>query len=204
MDNVNIIEGSINELKDVYQQFTQDFAVDELKGYAQLEFLLTQKGYKLLLAKDRKTNETIGYAFIYVLQHVKAIWLDYMAIMEGFRNAGYGTTLFNKMVQYNQDGLGLFVEVELPTEGPDKENQIRRINFYERLGAKRLHIPYEFPTNHGGFPMYLYFKPNVHVIPKKLIQESLAEVFEIIHSDVLNRNQILQNILPKVKDEYFK
>lgn len=203
MDNIDLVVGSINDLRDVYQQLIQDFAVDELKSYAQLEFLMTGKSYKLLLAKDRLIDETIGYAFIYELQQIKAIWLDYMAIIGRFRNEGYGTTLFNKVVQYNQDGLGLFVEVEIPTDGPEKENQLRRINFYERLGAKRLHIPYEFPANHGGFPMYLYFKPHVQVLLKKQIQESIAEVFENIHTDVRNRDQILKSFLPTVEDEYF-
>lgn len=205
MSDIEIVDGGIHELKDVYQQYINDFAIDELKKYEQLEFLLSRKNYKLLLLKDRTINEIVGYTFIYELKQLNSIWLDYIAVMKKYRNQGYGTLLFNKILHYNEDGLGVFIEVEIPEEGHNKENQLRRIKFYERLGVKKLHLSYLFPTYNGGFPMFLYFRPssNIQKLPKKLIQEAITEVFENIHTDVKNREHILRKFFSTIEDEHF-
>jgi GNAT superfamily N-acetyltransferase len=205
LSDIEIVDGGIHELKDVYQQYINDFAIDELKKYEQLEFLLSRKNYKLLLLKDRTINEIVGYTFIYELKQLNSIWLDYIAVMKKYRNQGYGTLLFNKILHYNEDGLGVFIEVEIPEEGHNKENQLRRIKFYERLGVKKLHLSYLFPTYNGGFPMFLYFRPssNIQKLPKKLIQEAITEVFENIHTDVKNREHILRKFFSTIEDEHF-
>jgi GNAT superfamily N-acetyltransferase len=204
LSEIEIVAGGMDELKNVYQQLITDFAIDELKSYEQLAFLISRKNYKMLLAKDRTINEIVGYAFVYELKQLDAIWLDYIAIIKKFRNRGYGTILFEKITHYGGE-LGVFIEVEIPEEGHNMENQLRRIKFYERLGAKNLPISYLFPTNNGGFPMYLYFKPssNIQKLPKKLIQEAITEVFENIHTDVQNREHILRKFFSTVEDEHF-
>ncbi|WP_462410810.1 GNAT family N-acetyltransferase [Neobacillus sp. Marseille-QA0830] len=209
LNDIEIIEGELEDLRDVYQRFLQDFPPDEIKKYEHLELLLAKKNYRFLLAKHKIFDEIVGYAFTYEFEHVKAIWLDYMAIDERYRNAGYGTLLFNKIAQSKQDGIiGMFIEVEIPEEedGPKREEQLRRINFYERLGARKLNVPYQLPTNSGGFPMYLYFRPssNVQLLPKKQIQEAIAEVFGYIHSDVNERETILKEFISLIQDEHFK
>ncbi|MCM3766377.1 GNAT family N-acetyltransferase [Neobacillus niacini] len=202
MADLYIVDGGINELKNVYQLFAKDFPIEERKTYDQLEFLLSKKKYKLLVAKQRNNNELVGYAFIYELEQVNAIWLDYMAVNKEFRNKGYGAILLNHLAQYKQDGLGLFFEVEIPVEGENKNNQLRRIHFYERLGAKKLEVGYEFPTSNGGFPMYLFFKASsdLQKLSSKLIREAIAEAFEEIHIDVKNREQILAKVLSTIED----
>jgi GNAT superfamily N-acetyltransferase len=205
LSDIELVDAGINELKDVYQQFINDFAIVELKNYEQLELLISRKNYKLLLAKDRNINEIVGYAFIYELKQLNVIWLDYIAVIKKYRNNGYGTALFNKIIHYNEDGLGVFIEVEIPEEGLIKENQLRRIKFYERLGAKKLHLSYLFPTSNGGFPMFLYFRPasNIRKLPKNLIQEAITDVFENIHTDVKNREHIIRKFFSTIEDENF-
>jgi GNAT superfamily N-acetyltransferase len=197
--DIEIIEGTIDDLEDVYQRFTAYFASDELKSYQQLKLLMSKKNYKLLLAKDPIIDEIVGYAFIYEFNQLQAIWLDYMAIDHPFRGAGYGALLFKKLTNWKQKGFsGVFIEVEIPeeNEGFTRENQLRRINFYERLGAKRLHIRYQLPTNEGGLPMYLYFWPRTDVerLPKEQIREAISEVFTYIHSDIKHTDDILMKI----------
>ncbi|WP_042458810.1 GNAT family N-acetyltransferase [Neobacillus dielmonensis] len=205
MTDIEIVNGGLVELGFVYQHFIKDFAVEELKNFEQLESLLKSGDYKLLLAIDRTNHEKVGYAFIYEFIQNNAIWLDYMAIIHKYRNKGYGKILMNKIANYKQDELGVFFEVEIPVEGQDKENQLRRINFYERLSARRLHINYEFPTNNGGFPMYLYFLPSadLKILSKNLIQEALTEAFECIHTDVKNKAKILSHFFSTIEDEQF-
>jgi GNAT superfamily N-acetyltransferase len=199
-NDIEIIEGSINDLENVYQRFTTYFASDELKSYQHLKLLMSKKNYKLLLAKDPIIEKIVGYAFIYEFDQLQAIWLDYMAIGNQFRGLGYGTLLFKKLTKWKQNGFrGIFIEVEIPeeNEGVMRVNQLRRIRFYEKLGAKKLPIPYQLPTDAGGLPMYLYFweNPNVKRLSKEQIQESIAEVFTIIHSDIKHTNEILKKIL---------
>lgn len=207
LNDIEILEGSINELKDVYARFQNDFPADERKDYAHLEKLMTKRKYRLLLARHKVFNEIIGYAFVYQIDNQKVLWLDYMAIDVKFQNAGYGTLLFNKIAESKEEGIvGMFLEVEIPNEEDGEyQDQIRRIRFYERLGAKRLEFRYELPTNNGGFPMHLYFSPssNVRVLPKEQIKETIASAFEYIHSDVSQRDEILKTFVSEVSDAYF-
>jgi ribosomal protein S18 acetylase RimI-like enzyme len=200
VNDIKIVEGSIDDLENIYQRFTADFASDELKSYQHLKLLMSKRNYKLLLAKDPIIDEIVGYAFIYEFDRLKAIWLDYMAIDNQFRGSGYGALLFKKLTKLKQNGLsGIFIEVEIPeeNEGITRENQLRRIHFYEGLGAKQLPIPYQLPTKEGGLPMYLYFwpSPDVELLPKEQIQEAIAEVFTCIHSDIKHTDDILKKIL---------
>ena len=204
---IELVEGTLHDLKNVYQRFTADFASDELKSYEHLKLLMLKKNYKLLLAKDPIIDEIIGYAFIYEFDRLQAIWLDYMAIDNQFRGSGYGALLFKKLTEWKQNGFsGIFIEVEIPVEdeGVTRENQLRRIRFYERLGAKRLSIPYQLPTNDGGLPMYLYFWPNSHVqkLSKEQIQEAIPEVFTFIHSDVKHKDDILMEFYTLIEDGF--
>jgi GNAT superfamily N-acetyltransferase len=196
VNDIKIVEGSIDDLKNIYQRFTADFASDELKGYEHLKLLMSKKRYKLLLAKDPIIHEVVGYAFIYEFDRLQGIWLDYMAIDNQFRGSGYGALLFKKLTKWKQNRFsGIFIEVEIPVEkeGFTRENQLRRIRFYERLGANRLPIPYQLPTNDGGLPMYLYFwpSPDVEKLPKEQIQEAISETFNYIHSDIKHKDDVL-------------
>ncbi len=167
----------------------EDFPVDELKNYEHFKFLISKKKYKLLLAKHKRLNEIIGYALVYVLDDLKAIWLDYIAIDRRFRGFGYGSLFFNLLVEFKQDFCrGIFMEVEIPGNQGDQNRVIeeRRINFYEKLGARKVNINYFLPTNHGGFPMFFYFKPSpdLPLLSKKQITDAISSAFDYIHSDV--------------------
>jgi hypothetical protein len=204
LNDIEIVEGDINNLKEIYERFESDFPAAERKDYNHLEMLMIRKKYKLLLAKHKVFNEIIGYAFVYEATS-KVLWLDYMAIDMKFQNAGYGTLLFNKIAEMKADGyLGIFLEVEIPDPNVSDERQ-KRVRFYERLGSKKMQFDYKLPTDHGGFPMYLYFKPNpiVHLLPKEIIKESISSAFDYIHSDIRDRDDILKTFLRSIHDEHF-
>lgn len=198
VNDIEIIEGTMDDLENVYQRFTTYFASDELKSYQHLKQLLSKENYKLLMAKDPIIDEIVGYAFIYAFNQLQAIWLDYMAIDSQFRSSGYGAQLFKELTKWDR---GIFIEVEIPEEndGDTRESQLRRITFYERLGAKVLPIPYQLPTNEGCLPMYLYFwqRNDVERPSKEQIQEAITEVFTAIHSDIRHTDDILNRIFPK-------
>lgn len=203
--DMELLEGTMNDLKQIYPLFSEDFACDELKSFEHLKLLMSKKKYKLLLAKDSNMNEVVGYAFIYEFEHLQGVWLDYMAINKAYQGSGFGSLLLKKLINWKQNGFsGLFIEVEIPeeNEGITRENQLRRIRFYERFGAKRLQMPYQLPTVYGGLPMYLYFCPSNHVeiLPKEQIQKAISEVFTYIHSDVTRKDAIFMEFYPFIED----
>lgn len=208
-NRIEILEGNVQDLKAVYAALEEEFAPEERKNFNHLAMLMNKGDYKLLLAKDKSLGTVIGYAFIYEIGSIKALWLDYMAIMNKFQNAGYGTSFFNKIAEWKKgEVIGIFIEVEIPQAegGRSREDQLRRIRFYERLGAKRLTLAYQLPTLRGGFPMHLYFRPasDTRVLYKKQIQHAIASAYSDIHSDIPQRESVLKSFYDKVQDEYFE
>ena len=208
LNDIEIFMGDISDLKSIYSRYHRDFAAAELKSYEHLEMLMVKHKYKLILARHKIFNEIMGYAFLYENDELKTLWLDYMAIANRYQNAGYGTLLFNKIAQLKEEKiLGIFLETEIP-DGSDAtaKDRLRRIKFYERLGAKKLNINYKLPTEDGGLPMYLFFRPSpsVKMLPKQQIKESIAAAFDYIHSDVSKKDAVLKSFLTEIEDEYFK
>lgn len=201
---MKIAEGKLQDLEWVYQRLLNDFAADELKDFHQLDILMRSKTYKLFLAMLEETEQIVGYALVFEPENIDALWLDYLAIEPGVQGSGFGTEFF-KQIQKKQKGM--FIEVEIPEqqEGIIRETQIRRIRFYERLGAKKLKVPYLLPTKDGGLPMYLYYRPANHEtsLPKQKIMQAIKAAFDTIHSDITNKDTTINMILPSAKDEYF-
>jgi ribosomal protein S18 acetylase RimI-like enzyme len=207
-EDSKIVRGSIDDLRLIYANFERDFPKNERKDLAHLEKLLIENKYSLILSKHKASEEIIGYALLYKNEINKTLWLDYLAIEEKYQSLGYGTFLFNKIIESEAKGLtGVFMEVEIPDINSDANynNQIRREKFYERLGAKKLGFDYVLPTNQGGIPLNLYFKPllNINLLSKEIIKDTIYTVFNDIHSDVKNRDLISQSFVNEINDVYF-
>jgi GNAT superfamily N-acetyltransferase len=206
--DIDLLKGDISDLNHVYTKYEKEFAEEERKDYKHLAMLLNDGRYKLLLARDKDKEIIVGYALVYDIENLNVLWLDYLAIFSEYRNKGYGTLMLKKIIKYKwEEKIGIFLEVEIPNS-QDKQfrkNQIRRIGFYKRLGAKRLSTKYQLPTPNGGFPMYLYFCPfnNVHVLHGDMIKKTIISVFEYIHSDIPKKMEIVKSFLDKPVDEYF-
>lgn len=209
LNDIDIIEGTVTDLKEIYARFMNDFQPSELKDLEHLEMLMGKKKYKLLLARHKIFGEIVGYALVFELDSQKALWLDYMAIDPKFQASGYGTLLFNRIAESKHEGIvGMYMELEYPDSADEavKADQQRRIKFYERLGAKKLGFNYKLPTKKGGFPMMLYFRPtpNVKMLPKEQIQETVAAVYDYIHTDIPDREAMLASFSGDIQDAYFK
>jgi len=206
MSNLNDIEfvnGSISNLLALYSNFERDFPQNERKSIEHLEILMSKDKYKLLLAKHRLLEEIVGYALIYIIEDPKVLWLDYMAVEDKYKNSGYGTLLFNKIIECEGEGKrGMFIEVEIPEL--DNIDQKRRVQFYERLGAKKLSNDYKLPTLNGGLEMNLYYKviSNEKLLPAEIIKKSITATFNYVHTDIDNRDKILKSFITTIRDEY--
>jgi mRNA-degrading endonuclease RelE of RelBE toxin-antitoxin system len=82
INEIEISEGNISELQDVYQRLLTDFPSNELKDYQHFESLLVKKKYKLLLAKLK--GKIVGYALIYEFDHMPAIWVYFFSFNDSF------------------------------------------------------------------------------------------------------------------------
>lgn len=198
-----ISKGQRQDLKKIFPMYEKDFPANERKSYPQLGKLVTEGNYHLLLLHPKTREELLGYAL--VCQAGQALWLDYLAILANCRGSGYGTYFFQQIPRLWDNSIGMFLEVEIPTskEPGLRRQQEQRIHFYEQLGAKRLAFPYLFPTEGGGFPMHLYFKPNekLSLLPGPFIEQTLNRVFASLHRDVACSRRILEQNLEVVREQ---
>ncbi len=202
LNDILIEEGSVNDLRALYSNFERDFPRNERKSFEHLETLILKNHYKLLLARHKVFEEVVGYALVYLIEEPKLLWLDYMAVEEKYQNAGYGTLLFNKIIECNGTGRsGMFLEVEIPEN--NATDKIKRITFYERLHAKQLNCVYKLPTVDGGLQMYLYYKKiaNETLLPAEVIKKAILSTYNYIHTDIDNRESIFQSFIGTIVDE---
>ena len=114
---IEIFEGNISHLHEIYKKMHLDFPPNEIKPYAHLKKLMENNKYKLILAKHKGADLIVGYAFIYDITQMNIVWLDYIAIDKGDQNMGYGSLLFKAiagMPAYKD--AGILLEVEIPSE----------------------------------------------------------------------------------------
>ena len=152
--------GSLDDLDAIYESYALEFPENERKTKYQLQQLMIRGAYLMLIAEEHAEDHAIhriGFACLYVPQNEDFIWLDYLVIERAYQSKGYGSKFFDEMMRMWSDRKGMFIEIEIP-EGDDI-NQVRRIAYYEKLGAKRLPITYHLPTEVNDMAMYLYFKP---------------------------------------------
>ncbi|MFH5881190.1 GNAT family N-acetyltransferase [Liberiplasma polymorphum] len=207
LNDIEMIVGTVNDLADVYKSMLNNFPKHELKSQSHIEVLMHRNNYRLLLARHKVFNQIIGFAFVYENQNHDFVWLDYMAIDPLYQNAGYGTLLFNKLLNMIEEKhYGIYLEVEIPNEEDQKYiQQLSRIRFYKRLGVNILSDQYVFPNNLGGEPMYLCFKPlgNLNNLPKDQIKKAVMETFDFIHGDVEMRHEHFKRFMPAISDVKF-
>lgn len=205
-DKLYIIKGDVGHLNLIYSYYKKDFPSKERKDYFFLKSSIEHGLYKLLLLKHPHINDILGYSLIYDLTNLNALWLDYIAINANFRGMGYGSYFFQQILkEFNSQTSGMFMEVEIPNRADELNflKQKRRIQFYEKLGAKRLNMKYLFPSSEGDFPMYLYFKTNskLNSLPGSLIKQILVSVFKSLHSDVTESHLILKQNLANTDEQ---
>ena len=158
----SIMLGTVEDLPQIYADMEQQFPPDEMYKYKNLLHLLHGDKYKILLYKRDSDGELLGYALVYTVENCNILWLDYIAILKQHQSHGYGNQLFNALWhKYCGPFDGILFSVEhVCKENPSlAKRQERRIQFYEHLGAYRLHADFQLPCENGALPMYLYFKP---------------------------------------------
>ncbi len=151
--------GTVTDVDAIYASYALEFPENERKTKGQLEQLMIRGAYTMLIAEEQMESSInrIGFSCLYVPDNENFVWLDYLVIERAYQSKGYGSIFFREMMERWQSRKGMYIEIEIPSG--DNVNQLRRIAYYERLGAKRLPIKYHLPTEIDEMEMFLYFKP---------------------------------------------
>ena len=186
----------------------QSIPTEEQLPTERLKRLLAQDDYQLY--SYHMDGDPVGSALLYVPAGGEFAWLDYMAVRDDTRGRGIGSSLFREIVRLiNRDRKAarwLLFEVDDDREGSDcaRQTNLRRIEFYRRLGAHLLaNVPYRFPNANGlVVPMRLMVYPmrQVSDFTTGVVQRAVQDVFEGIH-DRHQDDPLLRWFLERVPSE---
>ena len=152
--------------------------------------LLVARNYQLFAYVD--DEDVQGVALIYFASTGHFAWLDYFAIRDDLRGRGLGGALFREIVQVvksrteRPDWLLLEVDDEREGDAQHRATCMRRLEFYQRLGARVLqNVPYKFPSAFAPpLPMRLMAKPlqpHAQQLSADQLKRAVREVFTNIH-----------------------
>lgn len=121
----------------------QDFPRNELKPLASIRNLWEQGRYDCY--QMREEGNLVGYAF-FVKQTAaekNSYLLDYLAIVPGYRDRGYGSLFLQELSQSITDAYCIVSEVEDPDKAEDeaeRQQMQRRLSFYLRGGYRKTQV----------------------------------------------------------------
>lgn len=188
-------KGNTDDFELVYKDLTTQFPSEELHSYEKFSKLLKSEHYKFYLLIS---EQSIPVGYILFLEHKKNqhIWIDYLAIFKKFHSHGFGSQIFELLKTAMPDLRGCLLEVE--KEDLSKENTLKRVKFYKRLGAKKLAIDYYYPNKNGDLAMDLYFIPfnAACEISQTQALERIKFTFDSLHYDLSHIDKVFSKIRP--------
>ena len=163
--------------------YLRDFPAEERKPEVLLRRLLAGGGYRLMTVRETVTNVRAAYLMGYPVDRGRCFFLDFLAVEPAFRGTGVGSWTVRALAE-TAGADGLFLELEIP--GPDEGQageRVRRLRFYERMGAFRLRVDYGLLQEDGGvFPMLLYYLPHRAAAPgRDAVEDALSRTFSITY-----------------------
>ena len=206
LEPASITLGTVDDLPQIYADMEKQFPPDEMYKYKNLLHLLHGDKYKILLYKRNSDGELLGYALVYTVENCNILWLDYIAILKEHQTHGYGAQLFNALWHKYcgpYDGI-LFSLEHISKNNPSlAKRQELRIQFYEKVGAYRLHADFQLPCENGALPMYLYFKPRrgLCAISRTVQLQAIRQIYEYCCYHFAHNKELLAHFKPTIWDE---
>ena len=137
---MQLVNVDIKQFKEIiYPEYIKIFPKEERKELKTIEQNYDKKITKLI--KICEHNQFIGFFIINTIKNSQYVQLDYFAILEKYRNKGYGTKAIQLLKKQMETYDGIFVEIEKLGLGKDKQENLlreRRAKFYENLGFEKL------------------------------------------------------------------
>jgi ribosomal protein S18 acetylase RimI-like enzyme len=148
-------------LRGVEEIYDASFPVRQRMPFA--DIVASAAAGERLVVVLTEDGRPIGFGTVLPLRGLRTGYVEYVAVRDGWRDRGLGSTLWRELLDraYRERGLAAVVfEVEDPAEadGAEAEERRRRIRFYERLGAVRLPVRGFLAVNlddTGTEPMHL-------------------------------------------------
>ena len=207
-ETLRLILGGHEDLAEVYDLIRKQFPREETYGVRDFIQMVNKDRYKILLYRREEDNQLIGYATTYSMPDCETVWLDLFAVLPEFQHQGYEEKLFNAVYQKYCgmfDGLLLCAE-RIDESNPEKAAQQKQLlDFYKKAGAYVLHTSFLLPTESGGYPMCLLFKPNrgVQELPRETQIQIVQNMFNYCYGHIKDRQALLSQIKDSMVDEYF-
>ena len=188
-----IKELSDSELLEMYQKYINEhFPADEVKPLETIERMLKEDfyyGFGLYDASEDFEEELeadwleqlplMGYAFFVKDTKESMLLLDYFAILEEYRNDGWGSIFLSKMKDIAEDYRGILLETEDTDFAKDeKERKLRkrRDSFYIRNGV----IKTDVKSKLFGVNFAIWFYPVKEELSFADCRESLINIYKTI------------------------
>lgn len=185
-----ILQKNTQNTEQIYKDMLTQFPQNELKTFEQYKILCQKEEYVIYNAIEN--NEQVGYIIIVENKELKYVWIDYLAVFKKFHSQGYGHKILTQLKELYSNYNGCFLEVEkINIETP---NTIRRVNFYESQGAIKQPVDYYYPDYKVALPMDLYYFPYQEISPIANVLKEIKFVFNTLHTDLNNTNEIYNKI----------
>ena len=192
------------ELCLAFADIRAQFPPEEIKTESYYRELLEKTTFSLLGA-------FVGDLFVGYIAFVPLsggiFWLDVLGIFPAYQSKGYGQDVLLALLRLPTTELQrlygssssscpqavAFILLEVEKPDPAEPLTLRRIAFYERLGAYRLSDSYILPNEDGGCPLDLWCLPQVAYLTPlteapqpsvPLILNAIQEAWQVIHTDI--------------------
>jgi len=206
---MEIIYSEISNTNDVHyaeaiQIYLDSFPPNERQPLQVLKRRISEGRSRLYVGHHR--DEIVCIAFMYHFNTSDFVYLDYMAVIEKFRDHYIGSSFFSflleKAVSANKY---LLLEVENYLFGNNTSQRIKRINFYIRNGAYILQdTPYVLPSLDGTLPTEM----SIMIAPKyktdHLEKPDIEIIFKLLYYELYEKNEddaLLHSIIRKIPEK---
>lgn len=177
------------DFPEALQIYIDSFPANERHDSPVIEQRIENKFSQLFVGKLQDRVACI--ALLYQLNHPKFILLDYLGTDQNYRSQGLGTQIMEylfKILEKSQKTL--IIEVENPDYGDDREEKVRRVKFYKRLGGKILkNVRYILPALSGDIPTEMILMVLPEYQGGKIEGELVKVLIKQMYKEVYNRDE---------------
>ncbi len=188
-----IKELSDSELLKMYQRYINEhFPADEVKPLETIERMVEMDYYYGLGLYDASEDfdgeleadwleqlPLMGYAFFVKDTKENIMLLDYFAVLEEYRNDGWGSIFLSKMRDIAEDYRGILLETEDIDFAKDEEERSlreRRDDFYARNGVVKTDVKSKL----FGVNFAIWFYPVKEELSFEDCRKSLINIYRTI------------------------
>ena len=179
---------SYEEVKEIYHtSLVQEFPKEECKPLSVINVLMKLGCYECFGLMQAK--QLIAYAFVCIDQKQSHLLLDYLCILQPYRNAGAGSTFLNLLKQRYHLYDCLIAEVEFVDTSASMEQQKiqqNRLKFYAKNGLEETN----FVSNMFGTKLKILCLPLSKKPEEIVMQDQINEIYDRMYYDAEIRKQI--------------